>query len=422
MDLETVRALGANGLEYLRLKSTRFEQFDGLFAPASLMANRMMLSAPQSAELDRKLDAFLQQLAPFFTLPAAHKALEWLLRRYELHRFNGASIIRHLLPFHATKVFVRLVQLLDIKSDDALWAWLKPLQKSGAPIDRDTLVRHALQDSAFLNFLCSNVCHPNNELASDVTHMANMWMSIVVGVLEAACTEELLQQILPSIVFAVKSIHANLRAAGYVVLSAVARKQQINESVLINLLEIIIKHATAPTLSAAIGCLAVLAVAQSISAISANAVRSLLQQGEFIGDLVALGDKLNVQPLCALLVNSGLRDAFSDPALAAYLLRLIAEVPLQKSIVRLIRGSDAGLTPLSRWPRLARISWSPRARRQSQRRAASSRRKAAATPTWPRTFSRHSSVSTQPCWTTLYASTPAMVPAAMLILRFAHVM
>ena len=333
MDLETVRALGANGLDFLRTKSPRFDAFDALFAPAALEANRMGMLPAQVAELDRKLDDFMRQLVPFFTLPAAHKCLEWLVRRYQIHRFNTASVIRHFLPFHATKVFARIVQLFDIKSDDALWSWLKPFQKGGAAVDRDTLVRRALADHNFLHFICSNVSDPSNELAPDVMHMANMWMSIIVGMLESQCSDDLVQQVLPSIVFAVKSMHANFRAAGYVVLSSIARKQSIEESVRSNLLEIIVKHASAPTLSPAIGCLAVLAVTQPMQNVSVQAVRALFQHADFFVELSSLSDKLNIQPLCLLLITSSLSEAASDSLLNDNVQRLLHDVKFHPHMV-----------------------------------------------------------------------------------------
>ena len=48
------------------------------------------------------------------------------------------------LPYHATGEFVRLVQIMPL--DGTIWAFLRPMQKSGAPLPRPVLVRRCAND------------------------------------------------------------------------------------------------------------------------------------------------------------------------------------------------------------------------------------------------------------------------------------
>ncbi len=49
------------------------------------------------------------------------------------------------LVYHETHQFVRLVQIMPL-DPRGTWAFLAPMQKSGAPLPRATLVRRCLND------------------------------------------------------------------------------------------------------------------------------------------------------------------------------------------------------------------------------------------------------------------------------------
>ena len=48
------------------------------------------------------------------------------------------------LPYHATVEFVRLVQIMPLEK--SIWTFLRPMQKSGAPLPRPVLVQRSLND------------------------------------------------------------------------------------------------------------------------------------------------------------------------------------------------------------------------------------------------------------------------------------
>ena len=92
-----VRAIGSNGFELLCSISREFDRFDHLFAAEVELGSRELLSAQQNAILDNQLQSFFRHLSPVFQLPAAHKALEWLVRRFQVHAYNVDEIMRFVL-------------------------------------------------------------------------------------------------------------------------------------------------------------------------------------------------------------------------------------------------------------------------------------------------------------------------------------
>lgn len=94
LDLETILNIGTNGLMELRKYDERFAAFEAtLFSPTSLTLTRAQMTKEATQKLDKSIEQFLRLLSPYFLLKPAHKALEWLLRRYQyvLPRFVTLS-------------------------------------------------------------------------------------------------------------------------------------------------------------------------------------------------------------------------------------------------------------------------------------------------------------------------------------------
>lgn len=81
--LESIHALGANGLIQLRALDRRFGSFEGtLFSDASKNIDRTLQSKDVNAKLDGEIAQFLGLLGPFLLESPAGKVLEWLVRRF----------------------------------------------------------------------------------------------------------------------------------------------------------------------------------------------------------------------------------------------------------------------------------------------------------------------------------------------------
>jgi len=62
-----------------------------------------------------------------------------------VHERNVDELMLAALPYHETEQFVRLVQILRLETRSC-FAFLEPMQRSGAPLPRETLVLRCLTD------------------------------------------------------------------------------------------------------------------------------------------------------------------------------------------------------------------------------------------------------------------------------------
>ncbi|KAF3842778.1 hypothetical protein F7725_001627 [Dissostichus mawsoni] len=133
MDRSTFYALGCTGLEVLLGIEPAFQEFkNSLFSRASLTLERSVQSKEVNEKLDAAIALFLARLCPYFLLKPAHKCIEWLVHRFHIQRYNADSLLGCSLPYHDTKVFVRVLQLLHLR-EKTNWSWLHPVQAySGA--------------------------------------------------------------------------------------------------------------------------------------------------------------------------------------------------------------------------------------------------------------------------------------------------
>ena len=73
-----------------------------LFSHASQEMARDQQTAEVNAKLDASVAGFCNLLCPYFLLPAAFKALEYLVRRFQVQDHNVAALMHAALPYHAT--------------------------------------------------------------------------------------------------------------------------------------------------------------------------------------------------------------------------------------------------------------------------------------------------------------------------------
>uniref|UniRef100_A0A4W3IM72 HEAT repeat-containing protein 1 n=1 Tax=Callorhinchus milii TaxID=7868 RepID=A0A4W3IM72_CALMI len=158
IDRDTFFAIGCTGLEELSGIDSSFEEFNStLFSQASKDVERSVQSKSVNAQLDESILVFLTRLSPYFMLKPAQKCLEWLIQRFHIHLYNQDSLIGCVLPYHETKVFVRVIQLLKLSDPTHRWHWLEPIQKPGVPLAKNTLINHCYKDMSFMDFICNLV-------------------------------------------------------------------------------------------------------------------------------------------------------------------------------------------------------------------------------------------------------------------------
>lgn len=235
MDRSTIYALGCTGLEELLGIEPAFEEFqETLFSAASVNLERSVQSKEVNQKLDSSITLFLTRLSPYFLLKPALKCLEWLVHRFHIHLYNQDGLLACVLPYHETKVFVRVVQLLKIDEPTHRWHWLHPLQKPGVPLARGTLLTHCYKDLGFMDFICNLVTTAVKAYSGSIRDgkcaqlrvIISFYAAAIVPALEAVekITDSIIAKLLPYVQLGLKSDVTDYRAATYMIVSQLAVK------------------------------------------------------------------------------------------------------------------------------------------------------------------------------------------------------
>ena len=119
---------------------------------ASAHYYREMLTQDQTAELDKKLRSIIKKLAEWFADRGSHKILEYLIRYFKINESHGRQIALAFLPYHDTKYYARLLQILKLDGG----FWLSKFAKSGDVIPRRAVISNC--DDVMLEEILSYAC------------------------------------------------------------------------------------------------------------------------------------------------------------------------------------------------------------------------------------------------------------------------
>ena len=229
ISVDTVYALGLNGLEELISINETFTEFEStLFDESCKEFERTVQMSEVLNDVDSKLEVFLRRLSPYFMLKPSQKCLEWLIHVFRVNFFNIDALMECVLPYYETNLFARVVQLLPLKDKTSKWHWLRPVKKSGSPLSKLTLTQHCLSEQQFLVFICEMV--PSSIRANQHSSVGascgviSLYTSTVLAVLERAnpITEELVLRLVPYIGKGLKSKNMDYCASSYMVVSQLA--------------------------------------------------------------------------------------------------------------------------------------------------------------------------------------------------------
>ncbi|XP_075059835.1 HEAT repeat-containing protein 1 [Mixophyes fleayi] len=273
IDRDTFFAIGCTGLEELMGIDSSFEIFEEtLFSTTSKTIERSVQTKVMNKQLDENISLFLTHVSPFFMLKPAQKCLEWLIHRFHIHLYNQDSLIGCVLPYHETKVFVRVIQLLKIAEPTHKWNWLHPIQKPGVPLARSTVITHCYKDMDFMEFIC-NLATKSVKVFSEETGSAtklrvlmSFYVSTIVAALDAAekISDAFVAKLLPYVQKGLKSSLVDYKAATYMIICQLAVKTVMDPS-LVKALASQISRTLLKTSSLAregVGCLIILLQSQ----------------------------------------------------------------------------------------------------------------------------------------------------------------
>ncbi|KAM6897556.1 HEAT repeat-containing protein 1 [Xenentodon cancila] len=351
MDRSTFYALGCTGLEELLGIEPAFLEFqDTLFSPASVTLERSVQSREVNEKLDAGISLFLTRLCPYFLLKPALKCLEWLVHRFHVHLYNANSLLACVLPYHDTKIFVRVLQLLKIKDATNRWNWLQSLQKPGVPLSRGALITHCYTDLSFMDFVCTMVTRSiqafsgHTQTFSQLRVIFSFYASTVVPALDAVdkVSDTIIAKLLPYVQKGLKSSLADYKAATYMIVCQMAVKV-VMEATLVDSLALHISKSLVkePVLDKeGLGCLIVLLQNQKEGAAGPRAVSHLCSVPTLVSTLQVMGVVHDISSLLQYLLPHLVQSVFSSSPDGTekftVLESILKSVPLTKDLDRTV--------------------------------------------------------------------------------------
>lgn len=326
IDRRTFYALGCNGLEELIGIEPAFEEFqDTLFSLASLGLERGVQSKDINQKLNRDIDLFLIRLSPFILLKPALKCLEWLIHRFHIHTYNEESLVGCVLPYYETKVFTRVIQLLNIKEPTNNWNWLHRLQIPGVPLARGVLLIRCCKDLGFMEFVCDLVtkaimAYSNSIRCGSTAQLRvlfSFYASTIVSALDVAenITDPMMAKLLPHVQLGLKSSIVDHKAATYMIVSHLATKVVMENTLVDSLATQIGKSLCgAPVLTTKAGlcCLNILFQNQTDGGVGLKAYQHLCRVPDLVPALQSIGSCYNINNVLQYIVPHLIHSVVTD--------------------------------------------------------------------------------------------------------------
>uniref|UniRef100_A0A8C0LR43 HEAT repeat-containing protein 1 n=1 Tax=Canis lupus dingo TaxID=286419 RepID=A0A8C0LR43_CANLU len=306
VDRDTAFAIGCTGLEELLGIDPSFEQFEApLFSQLAKTLERSVQTKAVNKQLDENISLFLIHLSPYFLLKPAQKCLEWLIHRFHIHLYNQDSLIACVLPYHETRIFVRVIQLLKINNPKHKWFWLSP--QHGVPLARGTLITHCYKDLGFMDFICSLVTksvkifteYPGS--SAQLRVLLTFYASTIVSAIVTAedKLDNIVAKLFPYIQKGLKSSLPDYRAATYMIICQISVKVTMEDTFVNSLASQIIKTLTKiPSLiKDGLGCLIVLMQRQKPESLGKKPFSHLCNVPDLITILHGISEKHDISPL-----------------------------------------------------------------------------------------------------------------------------
>uniref|UniRef100_A0A8C0DRX7 HEAT repeat-containing protein 1 n=1 Tax=Balaenoptera musculus TaxID=9771 RepID=A0A8C0DRX7_BALMU len=308
IDRDTAFAIGCTGLEELLGIDPSFERFEApLFSQLAKTLERSVQTKAVNKQLDENISLFLVHLSPYFLLKPAQKCLEWLIHRFHIHLYNQDSLIACVLPYHETRIFVRVIQLLKINNSKHKWFWLLPIKQSGVPLAKGTLVTHCYKDLGFMDFICSLVTKSVKIFAeypgssAQLRVLLTFYASTIVSALVTAedLSDNIVAKLFPYVQKGLKSSLPDYRAATYMIICQISVKVTMEDTFVNSLASQIIKTLTRiPSLiKDGLGCLIVLLQRQKPESLGKKPFPHLCTVPDLVTLLHGISETYDISPL-----------------------------------------------------------------------------------------------------------------------------
>ncbi|XP_014780648.1 HEAT repeat-containing protein 1 [Octopus bimaculoides] len=322
LDKQTFYEIGINGLQELEQFDKEFSKFHlELFSETSVLFNRSV----QSTEINKKLDAiikrFLLRLSPYFLLKPAHKALEWLIQRFNINYYNVNELLLSVLPYHEDKLFVQVVRLFSLAKNDKKWGWLSGVQKNGIHLSRQTVINHCLSDLSLLSFIQNMVSDYVQEFSKSpssepqLRHIFAFYTQVICGILDQKeISETVIGQVLPFLDEGLRSGFTDYKAGSLMIISIIFVRSKLTQPILESLIYTIVKFTmkTKAIFEEAMCCLVLLFQTQTLRRLKKRVCRYLVNYQQLVPVLEKIGKDYKLDNFLMALFQNLVPKALSN--------------------------------------------------------------------------------------------------------------
>jgi U3 small nucleolar RNA-associated protein 10 len=235
---ETIYEIGISGLSELIELNSVFQDFQStLFEVTAKDVQRAVEMKEVNELLNKNIKRFMFHLSPYFMIPASHKCLEWLIRRFSINLYNKEEFLMLILPYHQTNMFVRCIQSMRFDDPTDKWSFLAEVKKSSAPLSKYALWNQGATQPSFLGFVGKFTQDAIKELgnkAGSLQTMIAFYCTTLIGAMDQApsINDNHILFIAKYLVKAYKSNVADFAAAGYMITAQLLVKTKLGIALL----------------------------------------------------------------------------------------------------------------------------------------------------------------------------------------------
>eukprot|EP00257_Ricinus_communis_P020965 XP_015580336.1 uncharacterized protein At3g06530 [Ricinus communis] len=346
IDIDTIFNIAISGIEVLIALDERFRNYrNDLFSDKSKELNRELMTQEENSRINATIGSYLRLLSGHLQLPAAHRTLEYLIRRYKIHVYNVEDLILCALPYHDTHAFVRIVQIIDTRNSK--WTFLEGVKNSGAPPPRSVVVQQCIRDMGVLEALC-NYASPIKKLQPS-RPVISFCTAVVIEILGSipVVNSDIVKRILPFVVSGLQPTPKgglDHKAGALMIVALLANKVSLAPKLVKSLIRSISELAREDAkeltdlqwLRLSVMALVNLVQLQSIDAFPKKALEFLKDTRDIAGVLLELSKEFNIDKFLSVLLESLVDYSCSDDASCCALISVIETVPIKNYVEHVV--------------------------------------------------------------------------------------
>lgn len=207
------------------------EKFQELLSEQSKSIERSVMHKEENELLSNRLKKFINNtLVPFFMLNHCHEIFEYLIYKYQVHRYETDDLLCAILPYHETRLFARALQVIE-DLDTSMWAWLKPYKEEGVPVPKERIMTVLANRSKLpLVAMLGDKLIEINRHTSRSSIYTSFYTTTMMCLLDKDLDEKFYVSFMPHVIKMIeKSSNVNLFMASLVLVGYLAYTQDLDE-------------------------------------------------------------------------------------------------------------------------------------------------------------------------------------------------